>query len=81
MKKERHWVLPAIWAILLMLLLGGAVWAYQAFSVADWQSLDPSRLTSLRPAPYTIRTAITSPRLSARRTARSSTRRVCPRTS
>ena len=47
MKKERHWVLPAIWAILLMLLLGGAVWAYQAFSVADWQSLDPSRLTSL----------------------------------
>ena len=24
MKKERHWVLPAIWAILLMLLLGGA---------------------------------------------------------
>ena len=42
MKKERHWVLPAIWAILLMLLLGGAVWAYQAFSVADWQSLDPS---------------------------------------
>ena len=26
MKKERHWVLPAIWAILLMLLLGGAVW-------------------------------------------------------
>ena len=47
MKKERHWVLPAIWAILLMLLLGGAVWAYHAFSVADWQSLDPSRLTSL----------------------------------
>lgn len=47
MKKERHWVLPAIWAILLMLLLGGVVWAYQAFSVADWQSLDPSRLTSL----------------------------------
>ncbi len=37
----------AIWAILLMLLLGGAVWAYQAFSVADWQSLYPSRLTSL----------------------------------
>ena len=35
MKKARHWVLPAIWAILLMLLLGGAVWAYQAFSVAD----------------------------------------------
>ena len=47
MKKERHWVLLAIWTILLMLLLGGAVWGYQAFSVADWQSLDPSRLTSL----------------------------------
>ncbi|MBQ2930922.1 MAG: PBP1A family penicillin-binding protein [Clostridia bacterium] len=43
----RRWIQPICWVIVLLLLTGAAIWGYEAFSVATWQTLDPSKLTNL----------------------------------
>ena len=43
----RRWIQPICWVIVLLLLTGAAIWGYDAFSVATWQTLDPSKLTNL----------------------------------
>ena len=45
--RYRRWIQPVCWVIALLLLAGGAVWGYDYFSVATWQTLDPDRLTNL----------------------------------
>ncbi len=43
----RRWIQPLCWLAALSLLFGAAVWGYDYFGVADWQTLDPSKLTGL----------------------------------
>ena len=43
----RRWIQPLCWLIALLLLTGGAIWGYEYFSVATWQTLDPGKLTGL----------------------------------
>ncbi|MBQ4579594.1 MAG: PBP1A family penicillin-binding protein [Clostridia bacterium] len=43
----RRWIQPLCWLIALTLLAGGAAWAYDAFGVVSWQTLDPAKLTGL----------------------------------
>jgi len=43
----RRWIQPVCWVIVLLLLTGAAIWGYDTFSVATWQTLDPSKLTIL----------------------------------
>ncbi|MBQ2952701.1 MAG: PBP1A family penicillin-binding protein [Clostridia bacterium] len=44
---NRRWLQPLLWAAALAALLGASLWAYRTFDVASWQTLDPSRLTSI----------------------------------
>nr|MBR4281294.1 PBP1A family penicillin-binding protein [Clostridia bacterium] len=43
----RRWIQPLLWGLALLVLSGAAFWAYQEFSVASWQTLDPEKLTNL----------------------------------
>ena len=43
----RRWIQPLCWLIVLLALLGAAVWGYETFNVAAWQTLDPDKLTGL----------------------------------
>lgn len=43
----RRWIQPICWVIVLLFLTGATIWGYEAFSVATWQTLDPSKLTNL----------------------------------
>ncbi len=43
----RRWVQPILWAIALALIAAAAVWGYETFNVAAWQTLDPNKLTNL----------------------------------
>ena len=45
-KKKRLWK-PLITILLLIVLSGGLAYAYRAFGVATWQTLDVSKLTQL----------------------------------
>ncbi len=43
----RRWIQPICWLIVLTLLAAGAIWGYGYFNVADWQMLDPHKLSNL----------------------------------
>lgn len=43
----RRLIQPILWLIALTLLIGAAVWAYDYFAVATWQTLDPQKLTAV----------------------------------
>ena len=43
----RRWLQPALWLVLLGVLTGAAVWAYDYFAVDSWQTLDPAKLTNV----------------------------------
>ncbi len=43
----RRWVQPILWAIALALIAAAAIWGYETFNVAAWQTLDPNKLTNL----------------------------------
>ena len=43
----RRWIQPLCWLIALLALFGAAVWGYETFNVAAWQTLDPDKLTGL----------------------------------
>ena len=43
----RRWIQPICWVIALAVLAGAAVWGYDYFDVATWQTLDPAKLTNL----------------------------------
>ncbi len=43
----RRWIQPVCWVIALLVLAGAAYWGYGAFNVAQWQKLDPAKLTGL----------------------------------
>ncbi len=43
----RRWVQPILWTIALALIAAAAVWGYETFNVAAWQTLDPNKLTNL----------------------------------
>ena len=43
----RRLMQPILWLIALTLLIGAAVWAYDYFAVATWQTLDPQKLTAV----------------------------------
>ena len=41
------WIQPLCWAIALTALAGAALWGYDYFRVAEWQTLDPEKLLSV----------------------------------
>ena len=43
----RRLIQPILWLIVLSLLAGAAIWAYDTFAVASWQTLDPEKLTAV----------------------------------
>lgn len=43
----RRWIQPILWAIALALIAAAAIWGYETFNVAAWQTLDPNKLTNL----------------------------------
>lgn len=43
----RRWIQPLCWGIALLVIAGAAVWGYGYFNVANWQTLDPDKLTGL----------------------------------
>ena len=43
----RRWIQPICWVAALALIAGGLSWGYDYFSVADWQTIDPAKLTGL----------------------------------
>lgn len=43
----RRWLQPVLWLIVLSALAGAGVWAYDAFAVASWQTLDHEKLTQV----------------------------------
>ena len=43
----RRWLQPVCWGIALLVVSAALIWGYDAFNVADWQSLDPGKLTGL----------------------------------
>ncbi len=43
----RRWIQPLCWGIVLCALAAFAIWGYDTFDVADWQSLDPHKLSNL----------------------------------
>jgi len=45
--RNRRWIQPVCWAVVLMLLAGALWWSYDYFSMATWQRLDPNKLTNL----------------------------------
>ncbi|MBQ8555222.1 MAG: PBP1A family penicillin-binding protein [Clostridia bacterium] len=45
--KGRRWLQPILWGLFLALLVGVGYWGYHEFNVADWQRLDPDKLTNL----------------------------------
>ncbi len=45
--RSRRWIQPVCWAIVLLALAGAALWGYEYFAVATWQTLDPAKLTNI----------------------------------
>ncbi len=43
----RRWIQPICWLLGLLMLFSAAAWGYDYFGVADWQPLDPAKLTGL----------------------------------
>ncbi|MGN1368734.1 MAG: PBP1A family penicillin-binding protein [Aristaeellaceae bacterium] len=43
----RRWVQPVLWGIALAIIAAAAIWGYETFHVASWQTLDPGKLTNL----------------------------------
>lgn len=43
----RRWIQPVLWLVFIAALAGAAFWAYDAFNVADWQTLDHEKLTQV----------------------------------
>ena len=43
----RRWIQPICWLVALVILAGAAAWGYDHFNVANWQQLDPNKLTGL----------------------------------
>ncbi len=43
----RRWIQPMCWTIVLILLAALAIWGYGYFNVANWQTLDPHKLSNL----------------------------------
>ncbi|MBQ8201695.1 MAG: PBP1A family penicillin-binding protein [Clostridia bacterium] len=45
--KFRRFIQPVLWLLVLAVLAGAALWGYDYFAVATWQSLDPAKLTGV----------------------------------